>query len=66
MKPITHSDLVTVTGGHGECRRAAHGWEPTPGNRTLGRRLFPSFAGCSAAVKQWQNSPMNVDNNRAD
>lgn len=61
-------DLTSVTGGRGVCRVQADGqWHPTPPNRTLaGRHGFDTRAQCTAGVKQWQNSLMNIDNDRAD
>ncbi|HEY1811725.1 MAG TPA: hypothetical protein VGG74_05170 [Kofleriaceae bacterium] len=69
MDKLSLADLATVTGGQGSsCQLSGGTWTPTPPNRTLdgAGTHFSSKGACTAAVKQWSTSLMNIDNDRAD
>jgi hypothetical protein len=68
MTNISLADLGAVIGGAGDvCKRVGGSWTAKAPNQTLDTgATFGSKTACTAAVKRWSTSLMNVDNDRAD
>lgn len=67
MKTISLSDLATVAGGTGGvCFPKKGAWFPKEPNSFFASDGYPSNGACKAAVKRFDHSLMNINNDRAD